>query len=60
MLTHYKNFHQKQHHVNILSSLYSVRTQDTFFDALEYQRRYCENPFALGDKYLTPFFQRVQ
>ena len=32
-----------------------VRTQDTLFDAVEFQQRYCKNPFALGDAYLTPF-----
>ena len=46
--------------MNILSSLYLVRTQATLFDAVIFQRRYCENPFALGDTYLTPFCQRVQ
>ena len=60
MLTQYKNFYQKQHHMKILSSLYSVGTQDTFFDAVKFQQRYRKNPFALGDKYLTPFCRRVQ
>ena len=50
----------KKHHMKILSYLYLVRTQDILFDAVEFQRRYRENPFALGDGYLTPFFQRVQ
>ena len=39
ILTHYKNFHKKQHHMKILSSLYLVRTQDTLFDAVEFQHR---------------------
>ena len=42
--------------MKILSYLYSVRTQDTLFDAVELQQRYCENPFGLGDAYLIPFF----
>ena len=50
----------KKDHMKILSSLYWVRTQDTLFDAMEFQRRYRENPFALGDAYLTPLFQPVQ
>ena len=41
--------------MKILYSLYLVRTQDILFDALEFQQRYRENPFALGDTYLTPF-----
>ena len=60
MLTHYKNFHQKQYHMKKLSSLYLVRTQDILFDAVEFQRIYRENPFVLGDAYLTPLTQRVQ
>ena len=50
------DFNQKQHHMKILSSLYSVRTQDTLFDAVEFQQRYRKKPFALGDAYLTPVF----
>ena len=44
--------------MKILSSLYFVRTQDTLFDAVEFQLIYRKNPFALGDVYLTPFPQR--
>ena len=43
--------------MKILYSLYSVRTQDTLFGAVGFQRRYRENPFALCDVYLTPFCQ---
>ena len=32
--------HQIQHHIKILSSLCLLRTQDTLFDAVEFQRRY--------------------
>ena len=39
--------------MNILSSLYWVRTQDIIFDALEYQQRYYETLFALRDACLT-------
>ena len=46
--------------MKILSSLYVVYTQDTLFDAVELQQRYRENPFALGDAYLTHFTQCVQ
>ena len=46
--------------MKILSSLYSVRTQDILFDAVEFQLIYCENPFVIGDAYLTNFYQRVQ
>ena len=60
MLTHKKNFHQTQHHMMILSLLYWVRTQDTLFDAVEYQRRYHKTLFLLGDAYLTPLSQREQ
>ena len=60
MLTYQKNFHQKQYHMNILSSLYLVRTPDILFDAVEFQLRDRKNLFALGDAYLTTFFQRVQ
>ena len=42
--------------MNILPFLYLVRTQDTLFDAVEFQQIYHENRFALGDTYLTPFF----
>ena len=35
-----ENFHQKQHHMKILSFLYSVLTQDILFDAVEFQQRY--------------------
>ena len=56
MLTYWKIFHQKQHHLNILSSLYLVCTQDTIFDAVEFQWRYRKNPFSLGDAYLKTFF----
>ena len=55
-----EKIHQKQLHKKILSSLYSVRTQDTLVDAVYFQRRYRQNPFVLDDAYLTPFFQRVQ
>ena len=41
--------------MNILYSLYLVRTQDTLFDAVEFQRRYRETPFTLSEAYLTPF-----
>ena len=50
-----KNLHQEQHHMKILYFLYSVRTQDIIFDAVESQRNYRKNPFVLGDAYLTPF-----
>ena len=40
-------FHQKQHHTKILSSLCLVHKQDNLFDAVESQKRYCKNPFAL-------------
>ena len=46
--------------MKILPSLYLVHTQDTLFDAVEYQQRYRENFFALGDAYLTPLYQHVQ
>ena len=46
--------------MEILSFLCVVRTQDTLFDAMEFQQRYCENPFALGDVYLMPLSQHVQ
>ena len=46
--------------MKILYLLYLVHTQDILFDAVEFQRRYRKNPFALGDAYLTPFCQRVQ
>ena len=46
--------------MNILSSLYFILTQDTLFDAVEFQQRYHKNSFALGDAYLTPFCQSVQ
>ena len=42
--------------MKIISSLYLVRTEDTLFDAVEFQQRYSENPFALGDAYLMTFF----
>ena len=45
--------------MKILSSLYWVRTQDILFDAMEYQRRYRETLFVIGDAYLTPLSQRV-
>ena len=32
-------FHQKQHYMKISSSLYSVSTQYTLFDAMEFQQR---------------------
>ena len=44
----------------MLSSLYLVHTQNTIFDSVDFQQRYRENPFALGDAYLTPFCQRMQ
>ena len=46
--------------MKILFSLYLVCTQDIIFGAVESQRRYRENPFAIGDAYLTPFYQRAQ
>ena len=46
--------------MKILYSLYSVRTQDILFDAVEFQRRYPKNPFVLGPVYLTPLYQCVQ
>ena len=46
--------------MKILYSLYSVRTKDTLFDAVEFQQIYHKNPFVLGDEYLTPLSQRVQ
>ena len=45
--------------MKISSSLYLVRTKDILFYAMELQHRYLKNPFALGDKYFTPFTQRV-
>ena len=42
----WKNFHQTQYHMKILSFLYWVHTQDILFDAVEYQQRYRENPFC--------------
>ena len=53
MLTHKRKFHQRQHHMKILSSLYLVHTQDILFGAVEFQRRYRKNHFVLGDSYLT-------
>ena len=55
-----EKYHKKQHHMKILSSLCVVRTHDTLFNAVQFQQRYRENPFALGDAYLTPFYQHVQ
>ena len=46
--------------MKILSSICVVRTQDKLFDAVEFQRRYCENSFALGDAYVIPLYQHVQ
>ena len=46
--------------MKILSSLYSIYTQDILFDSVEFQRRYRKNPFVLGDAYLTTFCQRGQ
>ena len=46
--------------MKILSSLYLERTQDILFYAVEFQQKYRENSFALGDAYLTHFCQRVQ
>ena len=46
--------------MKILSSLHLVRTQDTLFDAVEFQQGYRENPFALGDAYLTSFCKRIK
>ena len=54
-----KYFHLKKHHMKILYSLHLVRTQEDLFDAVEFQQRYGKNPFALGNAYLTPLFQRV-
>ena len=42
--------------MEILSSLYSICTQDTLFDAVEFQWRYRKNPSALGDTYLSHSF----
>ena len=60
ILTQYKNFHQIQHHMNILSSLYSVRTQDILFYVVEFQQRYRENASVLGDVYLRHLSQIMQ
>ena len=46
--------------MKILYSLNLVLKQDILFDAVEFQLRYRKNFFALGDAYLTPFYQRVQ
>ena len=46
--------------MEILSFLYWVHTQDIIFDVVEYQRRYRETLFVLGDAYLTPLSQGVQ
>ena len=59
-ITDQRKFHQRKHHMKILSSLYQVHTQDIIFDAVEFQQRYYGNPFVLGDAYLTHFPQRVQ
>ena len=50
----------KKYHMKMLSSLHLVCKQYTIFDDVEFQRRYRENPFALGDTYLTPLYQHVQ
>ena len=52
--------HQKQHHTKILYSVCVLHKQYTLFYAVELQCRYHENPFALGDAYLMPFYQHVQ
>ena len=41
----------------ILTFWYWVRTRDILFDALEYQQRYREILFALGDACLTSLSQ---
>ena len=58
--THYRKSHQEKHTMKILSSVCVIRKQDTLFDAMEFQKRYHENPFALGDAYLTPLSQHLQ
>ena len=52
--------HKKQYHINILSSLCVVLTQDILFYAVKFQERYHGNPFAIDDAYLTPLYQHVQ
>ena len=37
ILTYWKNLHQIQHHMKIFYSFDSLRTQDTIFDAIEFQ-----------------------
>ena len=56
MLTRWKNFHQTQYHMKILSFLYWVHTQDILFDAVEYQQRYRENPFCAWWRMFNAFF----
>ena len=57
MINHKKNLRQMQHRMKILPFLYWVRTQDIIFDAMEYQQRYRETIFALGDACLTSLSQ---
>ena len=52
--------HQKRHRTKIRSCVCGVHKQDTLFDDVEFQRRYHEKPFALGDACLTPLYQHVQ
>ena len=40
--------------------LLPVMYKNTVFDAVEFQRRYRENSFALGNLYLTPLSQHLQ
>ena len=46
--------------MKILFSLYFVPTQNTLFDAVEFQQIYCEKQYVLDDAYLTPLPQHVQ
>ena len=50
----------KKNCINILSSLCMLHTQDNLFDDVEFHGICPENPFALGDAYLTPLSQHVQ
>ena len=43
--------------MKILSYVCGVRKQDILFDAMEFQQRYHENHFAIGDTCITPFSQ---
>ena len=53
--SHRRKFHERQHHMKILSSLYSVHTIDTILMLWNSKGIYRKNPFALGDAYLTTF-----